>query len=362
MADFKKEIDEFVEHNGVGAHFEYTETGRKIKDKYGRPKPIIDNLNTLTKLAELLAKNSDLFIRATNFKVKLNGDLESYYYEAIYDIAPHYQKENGKTFSNFFIQSLTGAFRDIYKKDRIADPEFNKIRDSKTDNTKDNDTEEEDDKQLVNKISRFTGYTSVGEDGEEFERKELEVVESGYSDIEERNRVFDIALQILKILNSLTKSKQSMSRLFFTDDVIYWIEGEKNPDNLRIKHSQEVFENLDKDLLNYLMMETPKELIEILKTRKKTYFQLSVFLDSITEDKDVLSEYKAVFNSKKIDKKDETQAPESPIGNNMFLAFLYAYDCIKLKGTSEKPVMHPSAYITKYKCAYSELLKEFIEV
>ena len=74
----------------------------------------------------------------------MNGDLESYYYEAIYDIAPHYQKENGKTFSNFFIQSLTGAFRDIYKKDRIADPEFNKIRDSKTDNTKDNDTEEED--------------------------------------------------------------------------------------------------------------------------------------------------------------------------------------------------------------------------
>ena len=353
MSDIINEIDEFVANNGVGAHFEYTEKGRKIKDEKGNFKIVIDNINTLTRLAELLAKASVFFIRKTRFSGVSMDDLESYYYEAIYDIAPHYQNTYGSSFCGFFLRELDGKFMDMYKKDRIYVKDTDRRRKSDTDKNENDSGHYE---------SIFTGYTITDENKNEIERKELGINEEGYSEVEQRGKVCEIALQIVKMMNSLKNTKQYMSRLFFTDDVIFWIEGEDDIHNLKIKHAREVFENMDKGLIDYLMVEDTHNLIDILNSDRKTLFQLYVFLDEFINDTDILSEYKAKFNPDKLDKGEKLQAPKLPLGNNMFLAYLYAADCINLKDTNEKPVMHDSSYITKYQNTYKEILKAVMNI
>ena len=349
MADIIKEINEYVSANGVGAHFEYTDTGRKIKDKEGDNILIIDNTNVFYGLLELLTNNAQYFIGLTNFSGGYDAfreELESYYYVVICDIAPHYQDSFKMTFCNFFIQELRGKFMDMYKKERII--------------VKKN--EEDNEKYTEHSVSKHTGYTMTNEDGEEQDRKELEYIEQGYSDFEESGRVFEIALQIVRILSSLKKSKQYMSRLFFTDSVIYWIEGEKDPRNIRVKHAREVFENLDKKLVDYLMAEDTNSLADIMLSDRKTLYQLYVFLDELIKDFDIVSVYKEKFNAYKLDPNDKTQIPQIPLGNNMFLAYMYAADSIALKDTNEKPVMHPSSYITKYQDEYNGILREFLNL
>ena len=154
----------------------------------------------------------------------------------------------------------------------------------------------------------------------------------------------------------------SLSRIFFTDDVIYWIEGERDESNLKVRHADEIFEYLEKSLLDYIMSGDINSLIDISTCKKKTYGQLQGYLDDLTSDEDILEKYKVLFQSKIKDKEDITRVPPSPLGNNMLLAYLYYTDYLKVKDKNKKPVMHPSAYITKYRDEYKDILKEFLNL
>ena len=345
MADFKQVVDAYVDENGVGAHFEYKESGRKIRNADGKPKVIFDNRNTITKLAELLAQYAEDFIKLTKYSKYLymsdyersDMDILSYYFEAIYDIAPEYDKEYGKSFSNFFIERLNGSFSDMYKKDKIS--------------TLDGGRQ-----------SRFDSYYATTDEGDEVEKGELGSLEPEYEIVEEKGRVFELALQIIKILRSLKRTQASMSRIFFTDDVIYWVEDESDEENLKVNHSDEVFEELEHGLLDYILNDNIECLVDILTHGKKTFLKLYEAMDDVTSDRETLAEYKSVFESKKKDLGDMTQVPPSPLGNNMLLAYLFYSDVKQYKEIGEKPTMHPSAYITKYRDYYENLLKEFIDI
>jgi len=349
MGDFKQAVDSYVDENGVGAHFEYKESGRKIRNADGKPKVIFDNINTITKLAELLAQHAEDFIKLTKYSKYLgmrdyersDMDIMSYYFEAIYDIAPEYDRKYGKSFSNFFIERLNSSFQDMYKKDKTVG--------------KDMFGREE-------RISRLDSYYATTDEGDEVEKTELGSLESEYEAVEEKGRVFELALQIIRILCSLKRTQASMSRLFFTDDVIYWIEDESDEENLRVNHADEIFKELEQGLLDYLLNGNIESLVDILINEKKTFLQLYESIDDITSDQESLAEYKSVFESKKKDLGDLTQVPSSPLGNNMLLAYLFYSDVKQSKETNEKPVMHASAYITKYRDYYKSLLKEFIDI
>ena len=345
MSGFIDEINEYVDKNGVGAHFEYYETAkqhRKVKDEAGEITPIFDNRDVFFKVYDLLLDHMKNFISISRYAEQLDESGDEHYMvmdsypDLLLKIIPDYRKDYGKRFTSYFIDRLNHAYDDLYNKDRI--------KNEKNSEGKDNNKE-------VYKTRKFVDYYVKDDDGEMVERKGLGKPDEFYDDRECIEKALDLSLQIIKLNKSISCKREAfkrMSVIFFTDAVVSLADGEKTPRNLNIRHSDEVFENLDKGLLQYIKEGQINNLADINICFTKTIKMIYACMDQLTEKKVILEEYKSCFK----EDDDFSKFIKIPMKTSTIRAYLF-YDDYK---SGKEPHLRFDSAISREREDYRNLV------
>ena len=318
-----EEINEFVNKYGTGIH-----KGGEIYNKtvYFRVLEFLydnNNENAFTGVERVRSFNC------------YQLDIKELYYDLIPAIIEDYDPEAGMTFVSYVIQRLIWKIQD--KNNKIDGGAYIKYV-----SLKDDDIEDMLIKAIDDKMIKEQG---------------IKENDSGLLREEQFEIICDLLYDIMRVIADHKRTKGEVFRIFYTDLIMksfidYQIERKKE-----FRHEKQIFDNLERQLVDYVFTEAVTSLRGMSNTDLKTIKELMEYYSDLEEDKkEVEKKYLSVWGI------EEKKHPEYRVKLPLSKAILLAYLFIKEYEQSMRRVIpkpHKASYFSNYSKEFKKLIDSF---
>ncbi len=335
------ELNDYVYKNGTGVRKDKEEKKKDIQyndtnDIEEKEKYIHYNDTVYFKILEFFYndKNKKKFFYMTGaYTYEINPlEKDDLYYGIIEQVAAAYKPERGK-FVSFFRLCFGRALYQVQKKgfDKVDIESFD---DEKYDDTFDNIT--------YKATHKEKGYKDNNE--ELLKEEKLETI-------------CDLLYDIMQVTVNQKRTKAEVFRIMYTDRIMTAFSDYRRERKQEFKHEKQIFDGMERPLVDYVFAEMVSSLRDISNTDLKTVKELMEYYSDLEEDKEeVEKKYLSVWGIK------ENKHPEYNVKLPLSNAVILAYIFIKEYEQSMRriiPEPHDPAYISNYSKEFKELIASF---
>ena len=320
-----EEINEFVKKNGTGVH-----KGGEIYNKtvYFRILVFLYDKNIEN------AFTGYERVRIYNYQ---QIDMEDLYYNLIYSIIEDYDPEAGMTFVSYVVQRLIWKLQDENKSTEGGSSNKYYFL-------------EEDDKDIEDALTKVMDDAMLKECGD---------IDNGDELLREEmfETICDTLYNIMQVIGNQKRTRGEIFRILYTDLLMKAFFDYRIMRRKEFRHEKQIFENMERPLVDYVFADIVTSLRDISGTDLKTVKELMEYYSNLEEDKEeVEQKYLSVWGIK------EKEHPENKVKLPLSNAVLLAYIFIKEYEQSMRRVIpepHQPAFISNYSKEFKELIASF---